>query len=44
MITRKDWNNLSPITRRRAVKMVFFNIGEEFQNNMAKEWHRNNDD
>jgi len=43
MITRKDWNNLSPITRRRAAKMVFFNMGEEFQNNMAEEWHHNND-
>lgn len=43
MITRKDWNNLSPITRRRAARIVFFNMSEEFQNQMSEEWHHDND-
>lgn len=43
MITRKDWNNLSPLTRRRAAKIIFFNMGEEFQNEMSEEWHHDID-
>lgn len=43
MITRKDWNNLSPITRRRAAKIVFFNMSQEYQDGMSEEWHHDND-
>ncbi len=43
MISRKDWNNLPALTRLKAAKLVFYNMGDEFQNNMAEEWHHNND-
>lgn len=43
MISRKDWNALKPIARKRAVEVVFFNMPEDFQNKMAEEWHHNND-
>lgn len=43
MITRKDWNDLNPYTRNKAAKLVFFNMGEEFQAEMAEEWHHYND-
>lgn len=43
MISRKDWNNLSPSTRQRAAQLVFHNAGEDFQREMSEEWHHNND-
>ena len=43
MISRKDWNSLSPSTRQRVAKLVFHNAGEDFQREMAEEWHHNND-
>ena len=43
MITRKDWNALTPHTRRVAAKLVFHHMGEEFQQEMGEEWHHNND-
>lgn len=43
MITRKDWNSLSPMTRRTATKVVFHPMSDEFQEQMAEEWHHDND-
>lgn len=43
MISRKDWNALNPTARQRAAKLVFWNMGEDFQNQMSEEWHHNND-
>lgn len=43
MISRKDWNALTPDARKRAVEIVFHGMSEDFQAHMAEEWHHNND-
>lgn len=43
MISRKDWNALSPKARRAAVEIVFHGMSEDFQKDMSEEWHHNND-
>lgn len=43
MISRKDWNNLKPSTRLKIVKIIYWNMPEDFQQEMAEEWHHNID-
>lgn len=43
MIPLKTWNSLSQNKRERAVKMIFNNMPDWYQANLAKEWHHNLD-
>lgn len=41
MITKKTWNSLSEGRRKRIVDFAFYNMGEEFRNEISKEFHHN---
>ena len=39
MITKKQWNSLPFSKRRQIVKTFYFNMGDEFKNDMSQEFH-----
>lgn len=43
MITKKDWNNLPVTVRKKAVKLIFFNMPESFQDEMSEKWNHDID-
>lgn len=42
-MTLKDWNALPHSKKRRIVNAVFWNMSEEFRNDIAEEFHHNFD-